>query len=159
MAAAEPTNDETAHEKTTYEPTWFDVVFNEYKKRGEAMFAFSREQVEEQGVQWDDLQREWVSLPAGLLVKRSIRAEFTRRLAAGLDGHLASLPELTVTHIGTDYWDRPVYQDEGGRRLVDVALNPPNEALELHTVTSEGEPIAPLKVRPRFVAKDTTAQQ
>jgi hypothetical protein len=155
-------NDETTHgaKKLAGEPSWFDVIFTEYQARGEAMFAFSRDQVERQGPTWDVFQREWVTVgDAGLHVKRSIRDEFLRRLQTGLDDHLASLPELAVTHIGTDYWDRPVYQDESGRRLVDVALHAPNEAIEFHTVTSEGEPIAPLAVRPVFMSAEVGTQQ
>ena len=71
----------------------------------------------------------------------------------------SSTPVLEVAFIGTDHWDRPVYRDNSRRRLVDVALRAPNEATELHTVTSEGEPIGPIAGRLVFVSKDAVAQQ
>lgn len=137
----------------TTEKSWFSLLFGEYSERGEAMFAFSRSQVEEV-VPWETFQREWVSVgDSGLQVKRSVRAEFVRRMDAAFDGWQAGLPELRVRFIGTDHWDRPTYQDERGRRLVDVNLSPPNEALELHTVTTEGEPIGALEVRPVYLTE------
>lgn len=153
----------------TREKTWFDRLFDEFNGRGEAMFAFSKEQVEQQGVTWEDFQAQWTSVGAGLHVKTSAFAEFVRRMETDQQNHLESVPELRVKHIGSDFWDRTVYEvvDEAvegkgvrhGQRLCDVSLSPPNEATELHTMTSEGEPIDSLEVRPVYVLADGTERK
>lgn len=139
---------------TTYErqPTWFDRLFDEFAARGEAMFAFSRKQVEDKGVDWDVFQSDaWTSRGAGLHVKTSALPAWLERMEADFAAEQATLPELRVRHIGTDYWDRHLYRDERGRVLADVSLSPANEALELHTLTSEGEPIAAERARLVFL--------
>jgi hypothetical protein len=73
--------------------------------------------------------------------------------------HEQSSPALEVTFIGTDHWGRPIYRDKNRRRLVDVALRAPNEATKLHTVTSEGEPIAPIAGRLVFMSKGAVTPQ
>ena len=151
------------------EKTWFDLLFDEYNGRGEAMFAFSKEQVEGQGVTWEDFQAHWTSVGAGLHVKTSAFKDFAKRMETDQQNHLEAIPELRVKQVGTDYWDRWVYEvvDEDvegkgvrhGQRLCDVSLSPPNEATELHTMTSEGEPIDSLEVRPVFVLEDGTERK
>ncbi|MFB7890368.1 hypothetical protein ACFCZ3_20180 [Cellulosimicrobium cellulans] len=131
--------------------TWFDRLFSEFSDRNEAMFAFSRKQVEEKGVTWDDYQAGWVSVGAGLHVKRTAVDEFLRRMDADHEADQATLPELRVRYTGgTDSWDRPVYRDENGRRLVDINYSKPNEAEELHTV-SHGEPVSAVRARLVFL--------
>jgi hypothetical protein len=131
---------------------WFSDVFSEYEQRGEAMFAFSREQVEEKGVTWADFQSDqWCALGAGLHVKRAVRDQFIEQVEAAHQADQAAQPEVRVRYIGTDHWDRPLYKTDDGRHLADVGLNPPGEAVELHTLTSEGEPIAALPARLVFV--------
>jgi hypothetical protein len=128
--------------------TWFDRLFAEFSGRGEAMFAFSRSQVEEHGVDWDVFQSDaWTARGAGLYVKTSALPEWVRRMEADHAADQATLPQLRVRHIGTDHWDRHLYRDEAGRTLADVSLSPANQALELHTLTAEGEPISALRVR------------
>lgn len=152
------------------EKTWFDLLYDEFHKRGDAMFAFSREQVEDEGVNWDDFNsKNWFTWGAGLHVKRTALVEFSHRFKTDHAAYLASLKELRVKRVGTDYWDRYVYEVvdasvEGkgvrrGQMLCDVSLSPPNEATELHTMTSEGEPIDSLKVRPVFVLEDGTERR
>jgi len=131
--------------------SWFDEVFSEFNQRGEAIFAFSRKQVEEQGVTWDDFQSGWISTGAGLHLKRTAVAAFNERASAAHQADQAAQPEVRVRYIGTDHWDRPLYKTDAGRHLADVGLNSPGEAVELHTLTSEGEPIAALPARLVFV--------
>lgn len=149
-------------DQTSDKPSWFDLLFAEFAGRGEAMFAFSRKQVEDRGVTWDEFQNDWASVGAGLYVKNTARVQFAHRMHTDEKAFLASLPELRVEYLkGTDGWDRPLYrvvdlvvEGKGVKRdqvLCDVGLNPPNETTELHTMTPEGEPIAALKVRPVFV--------
>jgi hypothetical protein len=149
--------------------SWFDLLYAEYEERGEAMFAFSRKQVEERGVTWDEFQTGWTSVGAGLHVKNTVRVQFAHRMHTDHKAYLASLPELRVEYLkGTDRWDRPLYrvvdqviEGKGVKRgeiLCDVGLNPPEETTELHTMTPEGEPIAALAVRPVFVQDGTTTE-
>lgn len=149
-----------------YKKTWFDLLFDEYKARGEAMFAFSRKQVEEAfegdlAITWDQLQAEWVSIGAGLLVKRTASVEFRRRMEADMTAWEAQQPEVRVQYAYTDTWDRPCYKvtwhDEGapvrvGQTLKDVELLPIGQARTLYD-HYQGEPNGPLDIR---VAYDHT---
>ena len=127
---------------------WFDKIYDEFSERNEAMFAFSRNQVEERGVDFDDFQRDWTSLGAGLHVKTSAVKEFTRRCDAALEEDQESLPVVEVTYVGTRFWpEYPAFRDDSGRILVDVEYGKPGTALVLHTVTKEGEPEAGLRAR------------
>lgn len=139
---------------------WFDLLYDEYKARGEVMFAFSRKQVEEAfegdlAVTWEQVQTEWVSYGAGLLVKRSALKEFARRMEADYDAWESKQPEVKVQYAYTDTWDRPCYKvvshDEGapvkvGQILKDVALLPIGEAVTLYD-HYQGEPNGPLDIR------------
>lgn len=131
--------------------TWFDRLYEEFHSQGLVMFAFSQKQVEDKGVAWDDFQAGWRSYGAGLHVKATAWDEFVRRMEADLAADQATLPELRVRHIGTDYWDRHLYVDASGRRLADASLSPAGEAIELHTLTDEGEPISAVRARVVFV--------
>jgi len=147
--------------------TWFNRLYAEFEERGEAMFAFSRKQVEDRGVTWEEFQEGWTSVGAGLHVKDTARVQFAHRMHTDEKAYLATLPELQVEYLnGTDGWDRPLYrvvdpvvEGKGVKRdqiLCDVSLNPPNETTELHTMTPEGEPIAALQVRLAFVHAEPT---
>ena len=102
-------------EDWTWLGTWFDVLFAEYTERGEAMFAFSKKQVEEAfegdlAVTYEQVQTEWTSLGAGLIVKRTAAAEFSQRMDADLAAWEAGQPLVHVQHVGSDYWDRTLYK-------------------------------------------------
>lgn len=139
---------------------WFDLLYDEYKARGEVMFAFSRKQVEEAfegdlAVTWEQVQTEWYSYGAGLLVKRSALKEFARRMEADYEAWESKQPEVKVQYAYTDTWDRPCYKvvshDEGapvkvGQILKDVELLPIGEARSLHD-HYQGEPNAALDIR------------
>jgi hypothetical protein len=140
--------------------TWFDRLYREYNERGEAMFAFSKKQVEEAfegdlAVTYEQVQQEWRSYGAGLLVKGTAYVEFLRRMDADFAAWEAGQPLVRVQHVGTDYWDRPCYKvishAEGapvrvGQVLRDVNLLPVGEARTLHSTTSEGEPESQLNI-------------
>jgi hypothetical protein len=145
---------------------WFSVLFDEYHARGEAMFAFSRKQVEEAfegdlAVTWDQLQSEWRSFDNGLLVKGSVYAAFVERVDADFAAWEARQPEVRVKYRHKDYWDRPCYEvvshDEGapvkvGQILKDVELLPVGEAVTLHNHHS-GEPGHALDIRVVYVTE------
>lgn len=129
--------------------TWFDKLFDEFHARGEAIFAFSRKQVEEQGVAWGELTRDWTKFGGGLLVKKSARKEFLRRLDADHAAWRAALPELRVRYAGESMLDYPAYRTlhalealdvEAGQLLVDTDHAAPGEAEYLHTASSEDFP-------------------
>lgn len=140
--------------------SWFDLLYDEFKDRGECMFAFSRKQIEEAfegdlAVTWDQYQTEWVSYGAGLHVKRSVLKEFMRRMTADFAAWESKQPEVKVQYAYTDTWDRPCYRvvshDEGapvkvGQILKDVELLPIGEAVSLHD-HYQGEPNAALDIR------------
>lgn len=139
---------------------WFDLLYDEYKARGEAMFAFSPKQVEEafegdQAITFEQFQTEWANYGAGLHIKRSALAEFARRMEADYAAWESKQPEVKVQYVYTDTWDRPCYRvvshDEGapvkvGQVLKDVELLPIGEARTLHD-HYQGEPNGPLDIR------------
>jgi hypothetical protein len=148
---------------------WFDVLFKEHNERGEAMFAFSRKQVEEAfegdlAVTWEQFQKEWVSVgDSGLHVKRSAHAGFTERIETDFAAWEARQPEVCVQFKHKDYWDRPCYEvvshDDGapvkvGQILKDVELLPIGEAVSLHD-HYQGEPNSALDIRVRYVEPTT----
>jgi hypothetical protein len=144
--------------------SWFDLLFDEYKARGEAMFAFSQKQVEEAfegdlAVTWEQAQTEWVSYGAGLIIKRSAYIGFLKRMRDDLAAWEARQPEVRVQYAYTDTWDRPCYKvvshDEGapvkvGQTLKDVELLPIGEARSLHD-HYQGEPNRALDIRVVYV--------
>jgi hypothetical protein len=154
---------------------WFDLLYDEYKARGEAMFAFSRKQIEEafegdHAVTFEQFQTEWVSYGAGLHVKRSALKEFVRRMKADFEAWESKQPKVTVQYAYTDTWDRPCYRvvshDDGapvsvGQILKDVELLPIGEAVSLHD-HYQGEPNAALDIhviyeQPLSTTEDTSA--
>jgi len=138
---------------------WFDLLFDEYNSRGEAMFAFSKTQVEEAfegdlAVTYEQVQQEWISLGAGLIVKRSAAREFSRRMDADFAAWEAGQPAVRVRYKYTDTWDLPCYEvishDDNapvkvGQILKDVALLPIGEARTLHD-HYQGEPNGQLNI-------------
>lgn len=155
-------------ETATDRYNWFDRLFAEYKARGEAMFAFSRKQVEEAfegdlAVTYEQVQAEWVAYSAGLLVKRTALPEFARRMVADFEAWEATQPEVRVKYKYTDTWDRPCYEvmshDEGapvkvGQILKDVELLPIGEACTLYD-HYQGEPGSPLNIHVIHIGIDT----
>jgi hypothetical protein len=157
--------------------SWFDSLFAEYKERGEAMFAFSQKQVEEAfegdlAVTYEQVQKEWVSYGAGLLVKGTAYAEFVRRMNADFTAWEARQPEVHVKYKFTDSWSRPCYEvvshAEGapvkvGQVLKDVELLPIGEAVTLYD-HYQGEPNTPLNIHVIYVepvseTSDTTTEK
>lgn len=142
------------------EKSWFDLLFDEYKQRGEAMFAFSQKQVEaaftgDQAVTWEQFQTDWVSYGAGLHVKRSAYVKFRWRMVTDFRAWEARQPEVKVRYVYTDTWDRPCYEvvshDEGapvtvGQVLKDTELLPIGEAVSLCD-HYQGEPNGSLDIR------------
>lgn len=151
--------------------SWFDLIFDEYKARGEAMFAFSQKQVEEAfegdlAITWEQFQNEWLSYGAGLHVKRSVYKRFIRRMATDLEAWENRQPEVRVQYSYTDTWDRPCYtvvsHDEGapvkvGQVLKDTALLPIGEARSLCD-HYQGEPNGELNIRVVYVEPLNTTQ-
>lgn len=155
----------------TREKTWFDLLFDEYKGRGEAMFAFSPQQVEEQGVTWEDFQANWTSLGAGLHVKTTVKVQFLHRMHTDRKAAEAKWPELQVRYVGeVGFSEYPAYRivGDGGeygsqgsgkvklrpnQLLVDAGLRPANEATELHWVGDHEyfEPVDSIQARLVFV--------
>lgn len=145
---------------------WFGLLFEEYTTRGEAMFAFSRKQVEEAfegdlAVTMEQFTAEWVSnvCGAGLHIKRSAYEGFIQRMEDDFKAWESRQPEVCVRYHHKDYWDRPCYEvvshDEGapvkvGQILKDVELLPVGEAVTLHD-HYQGEPGSPLNIRVRYV--------
>jgi hypothetical protein len=154
--------------ETTATKDWFSLLYDEFHARGEVMFAFSKKQVEEAfegdiAVTYEQVQKEWASLGAGLIVKKAALKEFVTRMRQDEDAWEAKQPMVRVRHIGTDYWDRALYKvvshAEGapvrvGQTLCDVALLPVGEARYLHNMTSEGEPIGQLDIHVVHVPKE-----
>lgn len=159
----------------TGQKSWFDLLFDEYKARGEAMFAFSPKQVEEAfegdlAVTYEQAQAEWVSYGAGLILKRSIYVEFRRRMKADFEAWEQKQPKVVVQYAYTDTWDRPCYKvvshAEGapvqvGQILKDVELLPIGEARSLHD-HYQGEPNGALDIyvvyeQPLSTTEDTSA--
>lgn len=151
--------------------SWFDLLYDEYKARGEAMFAFSPKQVEEafegdQKVTYEQAQKEWVSYGAGLIVKRSVYVEFRRRMKVDFEAWESRQPEVKVQYAYTDTWDRPCYKvvshDEGapvkvGQILKDVELLPIGEAVSLHD-HYQGEPNSALDIHVVYVEPLNTTE-
>jgi hypothetical protein len=145
--------------------TWFDILFAEYKDRGEAMFAFSQKQVEEAfegdlAVTWEQFQAEWVSIGAGLHVKRSVRVKFIHRMTMAEREWRKGIPELRVRYIGETMLDYPAYRAmhpieslrvKEGQLLVDIEYGAPNEAAYLHVVASEEFPEPSHQLNARLV--------
>lgn len=142
------------------EKSWFDLLYDEFKARGEATFAFSPKQVEEafEGdlkITYEQAQKEWVSLGMGLIVKRSVYIEFRRRMVVDRKAWENRQPAVTVQYVYTDTWDRPCYKvvdfEKGapvtkGQVLKDVMLQPIGEALTLNDHVN-GEPNQCLNIR------------
>lgn len=151
--------------------SWFDLLYDEYKARGEAMFAFSQKQVEEafegdHAVTWEQFQTEWVSYGAGLHIKRSVYVQFRHRMHTDFKAWESQQPEVRVQYSYTDTWDRPCYKvvshDEGapvkvGQILKDVELLPIGEALTLHD-HYQGEPGSALDIRVTYVEPLNTTE-
>lgn len=145
---------------TEHIKNWFDLLFDEYKARGEAMFAFSQKQVEEAfegdlAITWEQFQTEWRSYGAGLHVKRSAFLGFVHRMNTDFAAWESKQPEVRVEYSYTDTWDRPCYKvvshDEGapvtvGQVLKDVELLPIGDAVTLYD-HYQGEPGSPLDIR------------
>jgi hypothetical protein len=145
---------------TTPGDSWFDRLFDEFKQRGEAMFAFSEKQVEEAfdgdlAITWEQFKKEWVSVGAGLHVKRSAYVGFRHRMVTDFKAWEARQPEVVVQYVYTDTWDRPCYRvvshDDGapvhvGQVLKDTSLLPIGEAVTLDDHV-EGEPNSALDIR------------
>jgi hypothetical protein len=139
--------------------SWFDLLFDEYKARGEAMFAFSQKQVEEafegdQAITWEQFQAEWKHVQAGLCVKRSVLVKFLHRMKTDMDAWEKKQPLVHVQYAYTDTWDRPCYKvvshAEGapvkvGQILKDVELLPIGQARTLHD-HYQGEPNSALDI-------------
>lgn len=139
--------------------SWFDLLYDEYKARGEAMFAFSQKQVEEAfegelAVTWEQFNNEWLSYGAGLHVKRSVYVKFVHRMSTDMAAWESRQPKVRVQYAYTDTWDRPCYtvvaHDEGapvreGQILKDVDLLPIGEARTLYD-HYQGEPGSPLNI-------------
>lgn len=144
--------------------SWFDLVYDEFKARGEAMFAFSQKQVEEAfegdlAVTWEQFQTEWYSYGMGLHIKRSAFVQFVHRMKTDRTAWESKQPEVRVQYRYTDTWDRPCYEvishDEGapvkvGQILKDVELLPIGEARSLHD-HCQGEPSSALDIRVAYV--------
>lgn len=129
--------------------TWFDTLFDEYKGRGEAMFAFSESQIEEQGVPIEEFRAGWVAIGAGLYVKRDVRVKFLHAFHTGEAAFKSSCPELSVRYVGESSLDYPAYRALNaieslgvakGDLLVDIEYGEPNKADYLHVVASEEFP-------------------
>lgn len=139
---------------------WFDLLFDEYHARGEAMFAFSPKQVEEAfegdlAVTYEQAQTEWVNYGAGLLIKRSAYVGFVHRMHTDLAAWEAKQPEVRVQYIGENHYDYPTYRvvshDESapvkvGQTLVDTEYGPVGSARSLHC-HYQGEPDHALDIR------------
>jgi hypothetical protein len=150
---------------------WFSELLEEYSQRHAAMFAFSNSQVAERFEEWGEPAPEfplqgWSSVGAGLIVRSDLRDEFLSRFAAGHEGHVATLPAVTVRFLNLDYWGRALYVvvsiEEGapvvvGQVLADVSLSAPGEAIELHSITNDGEPIEAVSARIVFEAREVSA--
>lgn len=52
--------------------------------------------------------------------------------------------EVILKHVSTDDWGRPVYSDMNGLGIVLVDTNLGDGLVDLHTVSSYGEPIMPV---------------
>lgn len=65
-------------------------------------------------------------------------SSISRGLAVKSEPKTITVGTLELTEAGFDWWCRKLWQDKNGRTFVDVDGVP-------HTMTSEGEPIAPLK--------------
>lgn len=144
---------------------WFDRLFNEYSGRGEAMFAFSRSQVEDAGVPWNTFQAEWSGIGAGLHVKSAIRDQFLADMTAAEQEWRAGIPELRVRYVGETILDYPAYRAmhpieslrvKEGQLLVDIEYGKPNEAAYLHVVASEEFPEPSHQVDARLVFEPLT---
>lgn len=147
--------------------TWFDQLFKEYHERGEAMFAFSRKQVEEEGVPWDTFQAEWTSIGAGLHVKRDIRAQFINAMTVAEQEWRKGIPELRVRYIGESMLDYPAYRAmhpieslgvKKDQLLVDIEYRDPNKAAYLHVVASEEFPEPSHQLDARLVFEPRTQE-
>ena len=143
---------------------WFDTLYTEYNERGEAMFAFSKEQIEKAfegdlAVTYEQVQQEWVGYGAGLLVKRTAYVGFVKRMASDFAAWEANQPLVRVQYKYTDTWDRPCYEvvshaDDApvkvGQILKDVELLPIGKAVTLYD-HYQGEPNGPLNIHVVYV--------
>lgn len=163
----------------TREKTWFDLLYDEYHARGEVMWAFSKEQVEAEGVTWEDFQANWTSLGAGLHVKNAVRVKFVHRMQTDRQEAEAKWPELQVRYVGeVGFSDYPAYRVVGpsaeygssgsGRvkvrrdqLLVDAGGREPGKATELHWVSDHDyyEPVDSIEARLVFVQQDEAERE
>lgn len=91
--------------------TWFDKLFDEYHGRKQALFAFSRGQVEEEGVTWEEFQRDWASLEAGLHVRKDVVEEFVERAERDREAVRNQLPTLHLEYIGERGLDHHTFRE------------------------------------------------
>jgi len=157
--------------ESTRNRTWFDLLFEEYHERGEAMFAFSPKQIEEAfegdlAITYEQAQEEWVSHGAGLLVKRTVYVGFLKRMVADFKAWEAKQPLVRVQYKYTDTWDRPCYEVVShaedapvkvGQILKDVELLPIGEAVTLHD-HYQGEPNRALNIHVVYVEPMSTVE-
>lgn len=97
-------------ERLTDMSTWFDALFAEYKDRKQAMFAFSRKQVEEV-VPWEEYVRDWRPVSAGLHLRKDILTEFLKRMKDGDTAEKDSLPTLRLEWVGWRGMDHMTFRD------------------------------------------------
>lgn len=91
--------------------TWFDELFAEYKGRKQAMFAFSRDQVEEM-VPWEEYQRDWAPAMAGLHLRKDIFKEFYQRMERDSEAAKDALPTLRLEWVGWRGMDHATFRDQ-----------------------------------------------
>lgn len=151
--------------------SWFDLLYDEYRARGEVMFAFSQKQVEEAfegdlAVTWEQAQTEWVSHGAGLLVKRTAYVGFIKRMVGDFKAWEAKQPLVRVQYKYTDTWDRPCYEVVShaedapvkvGQILKDVELLDIGKAKVLHD-HYQGEPNSALNIHVVYVEPLNTTE-
>lgn len=92
--------------------TWFDALYAEYNEHKQAMFAFSREQVE-RVVPFEEFQQNWISVgSAGLYLRKDIAKEFLARAEREDQAEKDSLPTLQLEWVGWRGMDHMTFRDQ-----------------------------------------------
>lgn len=91
--------------------TWFDVLFKDYHDRKQAMFAFSLDQVEAEGVTREEFRTQWTSYGSGLHLRKDIRAEFLARMERDSEAAKDALPTLHLIYVGERGMDHHTFRE------------------------------------------------
>ena len=91
--------------------TWFDDLFKEYHDRKQAIFAFSVDQIVDEGIPIETYRRDWAPFAAGLHLRKDIAREFMQRFTHDMEAAKDALPTLDLVYIGEHGMDHHTFKE------------------------------------------------